>query len=80
MPEKVLLGPEPMTAAQVVDVVRGHAPVGLTDAAEKNLAATRQHIENLAHAVSPTYGVSTGFGALATRHIPVESRPRCSAA
>ena len=74
MPEKVLLGPEPLTAAQVVDVVRGHAPVGLTDAAEKNLAATRQHIEDLAHAVTPTYGVSTGFGALATRHIPVESR------
>ena len=74
MPEKVLLGPEPLTAAQVVDVVRGHAPVGLSDAAEKNLAATRLHIENLAHAVTPTYGVSTGFGALATRHIPVESR------
>ncbi|WP_328606709.1 histidine ammonia-lyase [Amycolatopsis sp. NBC_00345] len=74
MPEQVLLGPQPMTAADVVDVVRGHATVGLTDAAGKNLAATRLHIENLAHATTPTYGVSTGFGALATRHIPLESR------
>jgi histidine ammonia-lyase len=74
MPEKVLLGSDPLSADQVLAVVRGHAPVGLTDAAEKNLAATRRHIDDLAHAVEPTYGVSTGFGALATRHIPVESR------
>ncbi|MFD9894420.1 histidine ammonia-lyase [Amycolatopsis sp. NPDC059027] len=71
---RVVLGAEPLTAEQVVDVVRGRTPVALSDAAEKNLAATRQHIENLAHAATPTYGVSTGFGALATRHIPLESR------
>ena len=31
-------------------------------------------IEALADDVEPHYGVSTGFGALATRHIPVEQR------
>jgi histidine ammonia-lyase len=74
MPEKVLLGQEPLCAEQVVAVARGQAAVELTDAAEKNLASTRLHIDALAEATEPTYGVSTGFGALATRHIPLESR------
>jgi histidine ammonia-lyase len=74
MPEKVLLGSDPLRAEQVVAVARGHAAVGLTESADKNLASTRLHIEALAEATEPTYGVSTGFGALATRHIPFESR------
>ncbi|EME53179.1 histidine ammonia-lyase [Amycolatopsis decaplanina] len=74
MPETVLLGSEPLRPEQVVAVARDHSPVAVSEAAEKNLAATRQHIDNLAHAETPTYGVSTGFGALATRHIPLESR------
>jgi len=73
-PNPVLLGSEPPSAEQVVAVARGGAAVELTAAAEKNLASTRLHIEALAEATEPTYGVSTGFGALATRHIPVESR------
>lgn len=74
MPETVLLGSEPLRPEQVVAVARDHSPVAVSEAAEKKLAATRQHIDNLAHAETPTYGVSTGFGALATRHIPLESR------
>jgi len=74
MPETVLLGSESLRPEQVVAVARDHSPVAVSEAAEKNLAATRQHIDNLAHAETPTYGVSTGFGALATRHIPLESR------
>src|SRR5439155_10564723 len=35
---------------------------------------SRAVVENLAHDVEPHYGISTGFGALATRHIPVEQR------
>ena len=31
-------------------------------------------VEQLADDVEPHYGISTGFGALATRHIPVEQR------
>jgi histidine ammonia-lyase len=74
MPEKVLLGSESLRAEQVVAVARGQAAVGLTDSAEKNLVSARQHIDALAVATKPAYGVSTGFGALATRHIPIESR------
>ncbi|WP_020667867.1 histidine ammonia-lyase [Amycolatopsis nigrescens] len=74
MPETVLLGTQPLRPDQVVAVARHGAAVGLAETAEKKLAATREHIEALAEAIEPTYGVSTGFGALAVRHIPPESR------
>ena len=34
----------------------------------------RKAVEDLAAAPTPAYGISTGFGALATRHIPTERR------
>ena len=43
-------------------------------AALEQIAKSRAVIETLAHAETPHYGVSTGFGALATRHIPPELR------
>ncbi|SER85193.1 histidine ammonia-lyase [Actinokineospora terrae] len=58
----------------MVAVARGEAEVVLTAGALDGVAATRAHIEKLADATEPTYGVSTGFGALAVRHIPVERR------
>ena len=36
--------------------------------------AARATVEELAAAPTPAYGISTGFGALATRHIPTEMR------
>nr|CEL22000.1 Histidine ammonia-lyase [Kibdelosporangium sp. MJ126-NF4]CTQ92780.1 Histidine ammonia-lyase (EC 4.3.1.3) [Kibdelosporangium sp. MJ126-NF4] len=38
------------------------------------MAQSREHIERLASRPEPTYGVSTGFGALAVRHIPPARR------
>jgi histidine ammonia-lyase len=38
------------------------------------MAATREHIESLAAAETPVYGISTGFGALANKHIASEDR------
>ena len=49
-------------------------PVELTDEALGAIDRARGVIETLAAAETPTYGVSTGFGALATRHIPTEMR------
>jgi histidine ammonia-lyase len=65
---------EPLTPEQVVAIARSSAPVVLDDAALDALAAGRAIVDRLAHADTPAYGVSTGFGALATRHIPPESR------
>jgi histidine ammonia-lyase len=68
------IGPEPLSCDQVVDVARHGARVELTELAEQGISATRKHIKALAAAEQPTYGVSTGFGALAVRQIPADRR------
>ncbi|MFN0280522.1 MAG: histidine ammonia-lyase [Kineosporiaceae bacterium] len=76
VPATVAVGPEPLTVADVVAVARHGAGVVLTDAAVEAVAATRAAIEALAARDEPVYGVSTGFGALATLHIPAADRER----
>ncbi len=70
----VIVGTGPVSIDDVVAVARGGHAVELSDEAVAAIAASRAHIEALAANPSPVYGVSTGFGALATRHIPVEMR------
>src|SRR3954453_24211626 len=53
---------------------RGGAPVALADDALAEIARTRAVIDALAGDTRPHYGVSTGFGALATRQIPPDLR------
>jgi histidine ammonia-lyase len=70
----VIVGTGPVSFADVVAVARHGAAVGLSPEAEAAIAAGRKVIDALANDTAPHYGVSTGFGALATRHIPVELR------
>ncbi|MFL5860810.1 MAG: histidine ammonia-lyase [Solirubrobacteraceae bacterium] len=63
-----------VTPAEVVAVARGGAPVRLSADALAAIASGRRTIDALAGDVRPHYGVSTGFGALANRHIPPEKR------
>ncbi len=70
----VIVGTGPASFADVVAVARDGATVALSPDAEAAVAAGRKVIDALAHDTAPHYGVSTGFGALATRHIPVELR------
>ncbi|GAB3458836.1 histidine ammonia-lyase [Actinophytocola sediminis] len=70
----VMIDGGPLTREQVVAVVRRYAPVEVAAAALAEVTKTREHVERLAEAATPTYGVSTGFGALATRHIPPDRR------
>ncbi len=71
-PEVRLDGPG-VTIADVVAVARRGAVVHLTDAALSRMAAARAIVERLAEG-EPKYGISTGFGALATVSIPPERR------
>ncbi|MCD4524312.1 histidine ammonia-lyase [Nocardioides sp. cx-173] len=64
----------PLSIEDVVAVARHGAPVVLGDAALSALARAREVVERLASAPTPAYGISTGFGALATRHIPSDLR------
>jgi histidine ammonia-lyase len=59
---------------QVVEVARNGAKIEIAAEALEKMAATRAHIESLAKAETPVYGISTGFGALANRHIAPEDR------
>ncbi len=70
----VIVGTGPVSFTDVVAVARGAASVVLSAEAEAAIAAGRKVIDALAHDTAPHYGVSTGFGALATRHIPAELR------
>jgi len=69
MRDTVNVGPEPLTFDDVIRVARHGARVQLTDDAIAAVAAARQRVDELAESPRPAYGVSTGFGALATRHI-----------
>ncbi|HEY3954962.1 MAG TPA: histidine ammonia-lyase [Streptosporangiaceae bacterium] len=72
--EEVALGPAGTSLADVIAVARRDAAVRLTDAAMAAMAESRDAVETLAGAATPAYGISTGFGALAIRHIPPDLR------
>jgi histidine ammonia-lyase len=74
--DSVTLGVEPPAPTDVVAVARLGAPVVIDADAREALATGRRHVEELAHRATPVYGVSTGFGALADRHIPEELRTK----
>ncbi|MDA2814762.1 histidine ammonia-lyase [Nocardiopsis sp. RSe5-2] len=73
---EVVVGRSSLTAEEVVAVARGGARVHLGDDALKALADGRDRVRALAEGEQPAYGVSTGFGALATRHIAPDLRAR----
>ncbi|MFF7971830.1 histidine ammonia-lyase [Streptomyces sp. NPDC007905] len=70
----VVVGTSGVTASDVLAVARGGARIELSAEAVAALAAAREIVDALAAKPEPVYGVSTGFGALATRHISQELR------
>ena len=70
----VRLGIGPLSLAEVVAIARGNARIEVTRESLDAVAATRRHVDALAAQTKPTYGVSTGFGALANRHISPADR------
>ena len=71
---QVVVGVGPVSPDDVVAVARHGAGVRLGDDALAEIARSREVIEDLAADDEGHYGVSTGFGALATRHIPAPMR------
>ncbi len=70
----VTVGIGPVSFDDVIAVARHEAPVELGPDAITAIEQARLAVEKLAAAPTPAYGISTGFGALATRHIPTEMR------
>lgn len=71
---QIRIGGAPLTIDEVVAVARRGVRVEISSDAWRRVEAARAVIEGLANDVVPHYGVSTGFGALATAHIPAERR------
>jgi histidine ammonia-lyase len=71
---EVVVGPAPLSPQQVVSVAREEMAVELSLDAVEAMSSSSRHVQELARADHPVYGVSTGFGALATTHIPLERR------
>ncbi|CAN5267893.1 histidine ammonia-lyase [soil metagenome] len=70
----VEIGTDQLTGADVVAVARSDRPVQLTHHAMNAIADARTVVDRLAASPTAVYGVSTGFGALATAHIPADRR------
>jgi histidine ammonia-lyase len=74
MTNSITIGVGPVSPEEVVAVARHGARVALGADAVAAIGAARVAVEELASAPTPAYGISTGFGALATRHIPPPMR------
>jgi histidine ammonia-lyase len=74
MSKKIIINSSGMSMQDVIDVARHDAKVEISADALAGMAKTREHIERLASGEIPVYGISTGFGALANRHIAIEDR------
>lgn len=71
---KVTIHASGMTRQDLISVARGEAAVEIAPDALAAMTKTRAHIEALAKGEVPVYGISTGFGALANRHIASKDR------
>jgi histidine ammonia-lyase len=65
----VVLGIGAIAPEDVVRVARHGVAVELGPGARDAIAWARSRVDDLAASEEPVYGISTGFGALATRHI-----------
>ncbi|MDR6692225.1 histidine ammonia-lyase [Microbacterium sp. 1154] len=74
MNASVTVGTAPLTPREVVDVARHGLRVDVDADAVRRVADTRALIDGLADDPQPHYGISTGFGALATTFIAEDRR------
>ncbi len=71
---EVTVGVGPVSIHDVIAVARHGARVVIAAESIDAMQSSRAVIEALAEDPQPHYGISTGFGALATKHIPLEQR------
>lgn len=75
----VRIGTDPLSPADVIAVARHDARIELAPETRERIAATRALVEGLADDPDPHYGISTGFGALATTFIAPDRRRQLQA-
>ena len=72
--QTVTVGVGALSIEDVIAVARGGAKVAISDESKHEMALSRAVIDHLADDTVPHYGISTGFGALASTSIPKEQR------
>ncbi|MFC5930545.1 histidine ammonia-lyase [Cryobacterium melibiosiphilum] len=70
----IIVGIGPVSIADVVAVAREGASVVIAEDSRSAITASRAIVEALANDTAPHYGISTGFGALATTFIAADRR------
>ena len=73
---KTVITTSGMTMQDVIDIARKDSEIEISTEALAAIAKTRAQVEALAIGDTPVYGISTGFGALAQRHIPLQDRTK----
>ena len=71
---KVLINTSGLDRESVVKVARENAEVAIAPSALEAIARSSKIVEDFAKSDQPVYGISTGFGALATKHIAPADR------
>ncbi|MGH9277633.1 MAG: histidine ammonia-lyase [Acidimicrobiales bacterium] len=68
----VTLGPRPLSVEDVVRVARDGERVDVAPDVDEAMASSRDAVERAVDEGRTVYGVTTGFGALSTTHVPAE--------
>ncbi len=71
---EVVINTTGMTFEDVLAVARHDTKIVIAPATIEAVALTRSRVDALASSPDPVYGISTGFGALANRHVTPEYR------
>ena len=71
---EVIISTTGMTFTDLVSIARSDAKVKISADSLAAMQSSRDHVEQLAASETPVYGISTGFGALANRHVSQELR------
>ncbi|SNV21814.1 Tyrosine ammonia-lyase [Dermatophilus congolensis] len=74
--DAVTVSTHALRTSDVIAVARHGAHITLSEDSITKVTTVRAHIDALASSSTPVYGISTGFGALATEHIPVDKRTK----
>ena len=71
---KFIVGRNGLSTSDVIAIARYKAHIKISQEALDAMAASRKIVDDLAASEVPAYGISTGFGALAKKHIDPELR------
>ncbi len=71
---EVTISTSGMTFEDLVSIARNDAKVRISQESLNAMQSSRDYVEELAASEVPVYGISTGFGALANRHVSQELR------